>query len=330
MKKKAFILLSVCMAFLVFASFAQAGSKLKLFVNGKNIESDVPVQIIQNRVMAPVRAIAEALGGRVTWDEQKGAVYVEVQEAFRMAKLEEALAPATPLETVKLWAQGVKTRNGALQYAMLSAELREKTYQDYASCHWHTGTSSPWVEDFAIKEISFTAQNQHIYQMEFKLATSTGPAGTGRQKITVSLEGEKWVIIKQEPWLEQEDEEDVKPEEKRGSIVKQVPYQTVTYAQLPAQVQALVDKAKYNQTTQVIKGEGDNRYVLLCLGTRNTGGYSIEISRVEEADGKILVTYQEKKPAPGEMVIQVITYPWQVLQVESSLPIIVREEVQVE
>jgi len=49
MKKKAFILLSVCMAFLVFASFAQAGSKLKLFVNGKNIESDVPVQIIQNR-----------------------------------------------------------------------------------------------------------------------------------------------------------------------------------------------------------------------------------------------------------------------------------------
>ncbi|MDD2212510.1 MAG: protease complex subunit PrcB family protein [Clostridia bacterium] len=110
--------------------------------------------------------------------------------------------------------------------------------------------------------------------------------------------------------------------------MKPVAYQTTAYAQLPAQVQALVDSAKYNKTTRVIKGEGDSRYVLLCLGTRNTGGYSIEISRVEEADGKILVTYQERKPAPGEMVIQVITYPWQVLQVESSLPIIVREEVK--
>lgn len=112
--------------------------------------------------------------------------------------------------------------------------------------------------------------------------------------------------------------------------MKQIPYQTVTYAQLPAQVQALVDEAKYKQTTRVIKGEGDSRYVLLCLGTRNTGGYSIEISRVEEVAGEIVVTYCEKKPAPAQMVIQVITYPWQVLQVKSSLPIIVREETKVE
>jgi len=110
--------------------------------------------------------------------------------------------------------------------------------------------------------------------------------------------------------------------------VKPVAYQTVAYAQLPAQVQALVDSAKYNQTTRVIKGEGESQYVLLCLGTRNTGGYSIEISRVEEVGREIVVTYQERRPAPEDMVIQVITYPWQVLQVESSLPIIVREEVK--
>ncbi|NLO76019.1 MAG: protease complex subunit PrcB family protein, partial [Clostridia bacterium] len=52
----------------------------------------------------------------------------------------------------------------------------------------------------------------------------------------------------------------------------------------------------------------------MCLGQRNTGGYDIEIASVEEVDGEILVIYQEKRPVPGQMVIQVLTYPWKVIQ----------------
>ncbi|MGI6587942.1 MAG: protease complex subunit PrcB family protein [Peptococcia bacterium] len=108
--------------------------------------------------------------------------------------------------------------------------------------------------------------------------------------------------------------------------MKEVSYKIIDYPQLPVQVQAFVDKAKYNKITEVFKGEDNSQYVFLSLGTRNTGGYGIEVSRVEEVEGKIVITYQERKPALNDLVIQVITYPWQVIQVDSLLPIVVQKE----
>lgn len=108
--------------------------------------------------------------------------------------------------------------------------------------------------------------------------------------------------------------------------MKEVSYKIIDYPQLPVQVQAFVDKAKHNKITEVFKGEGNSQYVFLSLGARNTGGYGLEISCIEEAAGKIVVTYQERRPAPDQLVIQVITYPWQVIQIDSSLPIVVQKE----
>jgi hypothetical protein len=92
-------------------------------------------------------------------------------------------------------------------------------------------------------------------------------------------------------------------------------------------MQTLVDTAKFNSTAQVIKGEDGAQYALICLGQRNTGGYGIEIASVEEVDGEVLVIYQEKRPLSGQMVIQVLTYPWQVIQVDSALPMSIRKMV---
>lgn len=41
--------------------------------------------------------------------------------------LQEAAAPATPREAVEQWAKGLRERNGALQYAVLSPELKEQS-----------------------------------------------------------------------------------------------------------------------------------------------------------------------------------------------------------
>lgn len=326
MKKKVFVLLSVITALVVYVSFAYAGSQIKLLVNGQSVESDVPVQIIANRTMVPVRALADALGATVSWDSEQGIVSVDNAESNRIRQLETALAQTTAVDAIKQWANGVKTRNGALQYALLSTELRQKNYQGYAESGWTTGTSSPWVEEFTIIEISAASPGQYSYQVEFKLATSTGTAGSDLKRVMVRQEGEKWVIAQIED-ITAEENSSVKPDDERGAIVKQIPYQSIAYTELPEEMQALVDTAKFNSIAQVIKGEDDAQYALICLGQRNTGGYDIEIASVEEVDGEVLVIYQEKRPVPGQMVIQVLTYPWQVIKVDSALPISIRKMV---
>jgi len=76
-----------------------------------------------------VRHVAEALGAKVEWDAQNRAVSIHSHRPSlaeqRIGLLEEALSPATPRDAVEKWAKGVMARNGALQYAVLSPELRE-------------------------------------------------------------------------------------------------------------------------------------------------------------------------------------------------------------
>ncbi|MBI3549089.1 MAG: protease complex subunit PrcB family protein [Elusimicrobia bacterium] len=50
--------------------------------------------------------------------------------------------------------------------------------------------------------------------------------------------------------------------------------------------------------------------VAVFLGTRNTGGYSVEFLEPRVADGKAVIRFREKKPGKGRMVIQVLTNPY--------------------
>lgn len=49
---------------------------IRLFVNGKEVVSDVPAQIINGRTLVPARPLAEALGAKVEWDQEGWAVNV--------------------------------------------------------------------------------------------------------------------------------------------------------------------------------------------------------------------------------------------------------------
>lgn len=57
-------------------AISTANSTVNLVINGKNISTDVPLQIINGRVMVPVRSLAEALGYDVSWDDKTRTVYV--------------------------------------------------------------------------------------------------------------------------------------------------------------------------------------------------------------------------------------------------------------
>ncbi len=62
---------------LATTTFAFAESPIiKLIVNGKEIQCDVPPQIVDGRTMVPARFLAEALGAKVEWDAANNAVIV--------------------------------------------------------------------------------------------------------------------------------------------------------------------------------------------------------------------------------------------------------------
>ena len=68
----------------------------------------------------------------------------------------------------------------------------------------------------------------------------------------------------------------------------------------------------------------NSNYVILNMGEKNSGGYSIDVEKVEETDKNIVITVKENNPAPDAMVTQVITYPYTVVRIHSKKEIIVK------
>ena len=64
-----------------------------------------------------------------------------------------------------------------------------------------------------------------------------------------------------------------------------------------------------------------SNFILLNMGEKNTGGYSIEVVKVEELPDKIVVTVRENKPNPGQNVTTAITNPYAVVKINSKKPI---------
>jgi len=52
------------------------------------------------------------------------------------------------------------------------------------------------------------------------------------------------------------------------------------------------------------------------LGSRTTGGFSVQITAAEVVDGTLVVRYTESTPGPGAMLAQVITAPFHLVSVE--------------
>jgi hypothetical protein len=49
-------------------------------------------------------------------------------------------------------------------------------------------------------------------------------------------------------------------------------------------------------------------------GSRPTAGHSVEVTRVEKQGDELVVTYRERGPAPDDMVAQVLTTPFHIVQ----------------
>jgi hypothetical protein len=68
----------------------------------------------------------------------------------------------------------------------------------------------------------------------------------------------------------------------------------------------------------------NSNYVILNMGEKSTGGYSIGVDKVEETYKNIIITVKENAPAKDAMLLQVITYPYTVVKIHSKKEIIIK------
>lgn len=61
-------------------------------------------------------------------------------------------------------------------------------------------------------------------------------------------------------------------------------------------------------------------YIVLNLGEKNTGGYSIKVKNIEETEDSIIVTIEEE--APEGIATMAISYPMMVVKINSKKPIV--------
>lgn len=125
--------------------------------------------------------------------------YITPQELkIIMKELEEKLAPVNPEEALALWIKGQQARNGALQYAALSLELKEKAMTVIKDRGWVTGTSSPYLGKATLLETKQTDENTVQYVVTYDEMLSGSIFNTFKQTITVQRQnGEdtaRWYI----------------------------------------------------------------------------------------------------------------------------------------
>ncbi len=180
------------------ATLVSATGQIRLVVNGREISPDVPPIIANDRVLVPIRWVSEALGAVVNWDEATRTVTVtepdEGSAKMRLEMLEAALAPESAAEAARAWAEAVRTRNGAAQYALMSPALKSTTTPPPM---WVTGVSSPWVGGYTILSRPSSSPDLASYLVRFSMWTSTGGGSTD----SMVLDIKKYADLRGTPWL---------------------------------------------------------------------------------------------------------------------------------
>ncbi|MFF2908007.1 hypothetical protein [Paenibacillus sp. NPDC057934] len=189
MKSLSKIVLCTGIGVLIAIGSAYAGSKLSLFINGQEyVTSTLDLQVKDGKVLIPIDRLAEAFKGKAVYDADKNEVQVTLpdsaQQAVQIRRLEAGLVPTTAKEALNTWVKGIQTRNGALQYAVFSHELRTKTKQEFEYYYWTTGGSSPHMTE--IDKLKTKSLNKTTTQFSFDYGLrSSNWKGTGSAIVTV-------------------------------------------------------------------------------------------------------------------------------------------------
>jgi len=157
----------------------------------------------QGHYYLPMDWLEYLFKAKVQYNETTNVLFIQTPDLEKInseiALIENTLIPASADEAIKLWGRGEQTRNGALQYAALSPELRQVANKsDYVrQTYWVTGYSSPWVGPITIINRNKLSETKIEYILSFPEMTSAPPYTTATEKLIV----EKLSNNGQEGWF---------------------------------------------------------------------------------------------------------------------------------
>jgi hypothetical protein len=146
-----------------------------------------------------------ALSGAVGYCMGASASHVSVisvsstYDAIRAELLTDAMdyvGVYSPEAAAEVWAQGLKRRSAAMQYAVMDTDLRTRYAKalETTAPNWVTGTSSPWVSAYAVTAQEQSTPDAYTLTLRIDTATSAGPAQTLHAVLTIEKRGDFWRI----------------------------------------------------------------------------------------------------------------------------------------
>ncbi|MGE5390260.1 MAG: copper amine oxidase N-terminal domain-containing protein [Deltaproteobacteria bacterium] len=113
----------------------QAQNQISIVVNGKTVNSDTPPMMVNNRIMVPIRVVAEALNADVQYDPQSTTISITTKKAS---------IPNTSTTTQAVQQQCIKL-NGELTTWPFWTQT-DGIYIEYRDCLQLLGTKyrAPW------------------------------------------------------------------------------------------------------------------------------------------------------------------------------------------
>ncbi|WP_211746931.1 hypothetical protein [Paenibacillus sp. Marseille-Q4541] len=183
------IVLCTVFGAMIAVGSAYAGSKLNLVINDQAFETSyLDLQVEDGKVLVPIDRLAEVFKGKAVYNANKNEVQVTLpesaQQAVQIDRLESAMVPSTAKEALNTWVKGIQTRNGALQYAVFSPELRSKTKKEFEDHYWTTGGSSPHMSEIEKLKTKSLSKSTTQFSFDYGLVASNWK-GKGSAVVTV-------------------------------------------------------------------------------------------------------------------------------------------------
>lgn len=107
------------------------------------------------------------------------------------------LGAATPNDVANIWAKGIQTRNGYLQYYVLCDRMKNEFKEELSKSQrdsWVTGYSSPWVSSYDIVNIEKINSLKYKFTINFNWETSIGPEDSTESSVITTKIDNKWCI----------------------------------------------------------------------------------------------------------------------------------------
>lgn len=147
-----------------------------------NLPEDSKPFTVNDTLYVPLRFFAETLGYSV---ENYLDTYINVNDGYVSRYLTQSnllkdamnyVGVDTPDKAVNVWSEGLKQRSAAMQYSVMTKELKDIYAKDLeqSSPNWVTGISSPWVEGYEIINKEKSNINSQTFHIKYSTATSAG------------------------------------------------------------------------------------------------------------------------------------------------------------